>query len=202
MADYIEKDRSGCGCYYDTSATGFPGSDSDTADSAANDERWAWLINGWDKMSFAEKYSLFFQTIHFVNLNQSYPEKMDVDFQISAITFGLENCRNIICFDFENNRINAPQVAVVYSPVYYWVCTNKELVKKIDKFYLDYVYPTMCRTDIDPHHHHHPCDCDQAFDADYLGHCHCTGETPTTSDDEDEECSCPDPIKEEDIYKF
>lgn len=179
MADYIEKDRNGC--YDDTSTDDMNNDSSSSEYDAFNNERWAWLIYGWDKMDFAEKYSIFFNTVHFINLNQTYPEKMDVEYQKQAIEFGLINCRPMLrCIDFEVNRINAPQVAVSYGPVYYWCCPDKKLVAKIDKFYSAYVYPTLSLCNIN-------------FDTIKFG---------TTCTADECECSCPPSPDYDNVLKY
>lgn len=122
MGNYIEKDVKGeffnpvsntvkvnpdCNC-------NGKGSSSITNE---NYERWRWLIDNWDKMSFKERLALFYPYMHYVNTRDNYKKEFDDRFQSEMIEVGYKTCRMFDYLKFDPDGQGIPNLIMVFGPI-------------------------------------------------------------------------------------
>ena len=123
MAKYIEKDLKGeffngvscttkvnpdssCNCNNNS----YPSGDE-------NYDRWKWLIDSWDKMSFKERMALFFPFLHYVNTRDNYKKEFDDRFQAEMIETGYRTCRMFEYLKFDPDGQGIPNLIMVFGPI-------------------------------------------------------------------------------------
>lgn len=119
--NYIEKDTQGeffnpisstvkvnpdCNCNNKPSSSG-----------DENYERWRWLIDNWDKMSFKERLALFYPYMHYVNTRDNYKKDFDERFQSEMIETGYKTCRMFDKLKFDPDGQGIPNMIMVFKPI-------------------------------------------------------------------------------------
>jgi hypothetical protein len=117
---YIEKDKAG---EYRNPASCTTIINPDSSSSSAykatneNEERWAWLINGWDSMSFKERLGLFLPYLHYVNTRNVTKAEFDDTFQNEIIENSYKLCRMFKEFKFDPDGQGVPNLIMVFEPI-------------------------------------------------------------------------------------
>lgn len=82
-----------------------------------NYERWRWLIDNWDKMSFKERLALFYPYMHYVNTRDNYKKEFDDRFQSEMIEVGYKTCRMFDKLKFDPDGQGIPNLIMVFGPI-------------------------------------------------------------------------------------
>ena len=82
-----------------------------------NYERWRWLIDNWDKMSFKERLALFYPYMHYVNTRDNYKKDFDERFQSEMIETGYKTCRMFDKLKFDPDGQGIPNMIMVFKPI-------------------------------------------------------------------------------------
>ena len=82
-----------------------------------NYERWRWLIDNWDKMSFKERLALFYPYMHYVNTRDNYKKEFDDRFQSEMIEVGYKTCRMFDYLKFDPDGQGIPNLIMVFGPI-------------------------------------------------------------------------------------
>ena len=82
-----------------------------------NYERWRWLIDNWDKMSFKERLALFYPYMHYVNTRDNYKKEFDDRFQFELIEAGYKTCRMFDKLKFDPDGQGIPNMVMIFKPI-------------------------------------------------------------------------------------
>lgn len=122
---YIEKDRDGefwnpvsqttpinpdCDCSGDSST-------ATTSDHDTNLARWKWLIEGWNKMTFAEKVALFTSYVRVVRLYNTKFHNFDTDINKEIIDTVFSKCRTFKELKYDEDHHGSPCFALIFNPI-------------------------------------------------------------------------------------
>lgn len=159
---YIENDRPGefredvscttpinpgCGC----------GCNKDAAESKENRDRWAWLIDKWDTMTFKEKMGLFLPAVHYINTRASYKPDFDKVITDEIIEASYKYCRNVIEIKFDPDGQGIPNLIVVLDAIDLSAIPDSTVATSIYNWGIRYGF---IENEYHPHDHHHHCCCD------------------------------------------
>lgn len=123
MSGYIEKDRDGdffnpaSNTVEINPSNGNDGSSAYTDMKSENRSRWNWLIEGWEKMSFKERMSIFFPYLHYVNPRDNWKTEFDERFQKEIVDTAYTLCRNISDIKFDPDGQGVPNIIMVFDPI-------------------------------------------------------------------------------------
>lgn len=118
---YIEKDKAGD---YFNPVSNTTIINPDSTDSSKNKtpenenaERWAWLIDGWNFMTFKERLGLFLPYLHYVNTRNVTKAEFDDTFQEEVIENSYKLCRMFREFKFDPDAQGIPNLIMVFDPI-------------------------------------------------------------------------------------
>lgn len=119
---YIEKDKAGE--YFNPVSNTTIINPNDSTNSSSNitnadenKQRWAWLINGWDSMTFKERLGLFLPYLHYVNTRNVTKAEFDKTFQYEIIENSYNLCRMFKEFKFDPDGQGIPNLIMVFEPI-------------------------------------------------------------------------------------
>ena len=119
---YIEKDKDGefrddVSCTTQINPDCKCGCNKDAAESKENRDRWAWLIDKWNTMTFKEKMGLFLPAVHYINTRASYKPDFDKVITDEIIDAAYKYCRNVIELKFDPDGQGIPNLIVVLDAI-------------------------------------------------------------------------------------
>lgn len=119
MSNYIEKDWPGE--FFNPTSCTFEVNPNDKVpmndDHDENLERWKWLTNGWDKMTFKQKMSLFLPMTCFLELRDTAREYFDENINNAIVDKCYGFCRTIRSIKFDPDRKGIPNILLVLNPI-------------------------------------------------------------------------------------
>lgn len=138
---YIEKEKAG-EYFNPVSSTTIINPDNCTSSSGntctctknENEERWAWLINGWDSMTFKERLGLFLPYLHYVNTRNVPKAEFDNTFQEEIIENSYKLCRMFREFKFDPDGQGIPNLIMVFDPINLSSIPNSTIRRKIESW--------------------------------------------------------------------
>lgn len=171
MSGYIEKPRKGE--FFNPISSTTPIINNNTDGSSNNStpsntdenyDRWRWLIDGWEKMTFKERMALFMPYFHYVNPRDYYKREFDKTFQNEMIEVAYKLCRTFMQLKFDPDGQGIPNLIMIFNPIDPDMIPNLEvrtLIKSWGKKYgfykdsSDYCQCIIEKTGIQP-----PCLCE------------------------------------------
>lgn len=137
---YIEKEKTG-EYFNPVSSTTIINPDNCTYSSSTNtctknenEERWAWLINGWDSMPFKDRLGLFLPFLHYVNTRNVPKVEFDHTFQMEIIENSYKLCRMFKEFKFDPDGQGIPNLIMVFEPIDLASIPNSTIRRKIESW--------------------------------------------------------------------
>lgn len=112
---YIEKDTNGC--FFDPTNCPCAPATPNTTDTETNNERWSWLINGWETMSFKDKLALFTPYVKVIRLYQTKVDDFDVEINNTIIETSFKLCRTLQYVKYDEDHHGSPCFALVFDPI-------------------------------------------------------------------------------------
>lgn len=119
---YIEKDRDGE--FWNSVSQTTPinpdctcGGDTTTSDQETNLNRWKWLIDGWSKMTFAEKVALFTPYVRVVRLYCIKPNYFDGYINNEIIDTVMTKCRTFKELKYDEDHHGSPCFTLIFNPI-------------------------------------------------------------------------------------
>jgi hypothetical protein len=130
----------------------------DSNEIKENIERWAWLTDKWDTMTFKEKMSLFLPAVHYINTRASYKSEFDKVISDEIVEAAYKYCRNVIELKFDPDGQGIPNLIVVLDAIDLSAIPNGTIATKIYNWGVKYGF---IENEYHPHDHHHHCCCEE-----------------------------------------
>ena len=88
-------------------------------DQTENSERWKWLTDNWENMTFKERMALFIPYLHYVNPRNNYKIEFDEVFNKEMLEMSYKLCRNFREIKFDPDHQGIPNIVMIFDPINY-----------------------------------------------------------------------------------